>query len=169
MNCNEIKEALWNPAFQNQNTDVILAQYKLYIEMIDNVSERREKSNNFFLILNGAIITTMASLIGKYPNFFGKWQLLLLLIVLIGELYYWKQIIKSYEKLNQAKFQVVEELEEKLPARPYVKAEWKCVLKEGKEKNIYWPLTHVEGKIPWFFALLYVGLFITQTVNLCKF
>ena len=131
--------------------------------MADKISERREKANNFFLLLNGGICTIGIPLLDKYSAFLEKWQLLILfLIVLLAIAYYWYQIIKSYKKLNGAKFQIIEEFEEKLPARPYGKAEWRYLLREGKEKCVYSPLTDIETKIPLFFSGLYVILFVIQ-------
>lgn len=51
---------------------------------------------------------------------------------------------------------MVGEIETRLPASPYRKAEWETLLKEGRDRKVYWPLTHVEAKIPWIFAAAYL-------------
>ncbi|WIX92470.1 hypothetical protein [Amycolatopsis sp. DG1A-15b] len=46
-------------------------------------------------------------------------------------------------------------LEEQLPASPYWRAELQA-LGEGKDKVLYWPLTHLEQWLPVIFAVVYV-------------
>jgi hypothetical protein len=58
---------------------------------------------------------------------------------------------------------VVGALEERLPASPYRRAEWKA-LGEGKDPARYWPLTHLEQWIPLLFAATYVAGFIAVIV-----
>lgn len=161
MNERELKEALWNPSAQGGDAGLVFEQYRLCVQMADNTSERREKANKFFLALNGAVAAAAVPALGEYPDFFGAWQSVLTWAVLLVVVCCWGQIIRSYRKLNEAKFRVIGELEERLPARPYVKAEW-GLLQEGGKRSAYWPLTFLEGKIPWAFALLYTMLFATH-------
>jgi hypothetical protein len=54
---------------------------------------------------------------------------------------------------------VIGALEERLPACPYWRAEW-TALGKGKDKAIYWPLTHLEQWVPCVFALTYICGFL---------
>ena len=62
-------------------------------------------------------------------------------------------IIKSFRDLNTAKFKIIHELEEHLPAALYA-YEWQ-LLEEGKGRA-YWPTTHVEKWMPLLFLILHV-------------
>ena len=72
-------------------------------------------------------------------------------------------MVKSYGQLNTGKWQVVGVMEERLPASPWWRAEWQA-LGEGKDRSLYWPLTHIEKWVPLVFVLLYVGML---TIALC--
>ena len=62
-------------------------------------------------------------------------------------------------RVNSAKYTVIGVLEERLPASPYWRADWKA-LGEGRDKAKYWPMTHLEQWIPVIFAATYVAAFI---------
>jgi hypothetical protein len=136
----------------------ILEQYKTYVEMADRISARRALTNTFFLTLNTAVFT----LIGVFLQVHQKaatWLLVLPLIALLGECAAWYYLVRSYRQLNTVKYQVIGSLEERLPASPYWRAEWKA-LGEGTDRWKYWPLTHVEQWIPILFAATYLAGFI---------
>ncbi|WP_419150647.1 RipA family octameric membrane protein [Nocardia vinacea] len=60
---------------------------------------------------------------------------------------------------NSAKYLVVGALEERLPASPFWRAEW-WSLGEGKNRALYWPLSHIEQSVPRLFGLVYVSGFL---------
>lgn len=160
---NDISKILWNdtPARNGYGTDEqyrehILEQYKLYVEMADRISSRRDTANTFFLTLNGLALGAAGALIEKGYSLSQKWALIFPLLVLWLECFFWNRLINSFKQLNGVKFYVVGELETRLPASPYRKAEWETLLKEGKNPKVYWPLTHVEAKIPLIFAVAYL-------------
>ncbi len=159
----DISKILWNDnpvrngyANEDQYRDHVLEQYKLYVEMADRISSRRDIANTFFLTLNGAALGSAGVLIEKGFGFTEKWALFFPLLVLLLGCFFWNRLINSFRQLNGVKFYVVGELEMRLPASPYRKAEWETLLKEGKDRKVYWPLTHVEAKIPWIFAGAYL-------------
>lgn len=159
----DLGKVLWNDSLpQNgyqsadQYRDHILEQYKLYLEMADRISSRRDIANGFFLTLNGLILGTVGVLVDKGCALNLKWGLLLPLSVLLIECFFWWRLIISYKQLNGAKFQIIGELESRLPASPYGRAEWAGLLKQGTDKKVYWPLTHLESKIPLIFGVSYL-------------
>lgn len=87
------------------------------------------------------------------------WLLVLPLLALLIQCVAWFFLVHSYRQLNSAKYIVVGALEERLPASPYWKAEWRA-LGEGKDKAKYWPMTHLEAWIPAIFAAAYLVGFI---------
>lgn len=160
---NNLTTVLWNDtptqnSYQSdeQYREHILEQYKLFVEMADRISSRRDVANGFFLTLNSLILGAAGFLFEKQNLLFSKWLLLIPLGVLLLECFFWRKLITSYKQLNGAKFKIIGELETQLPSSPYGKAEWTYLLKEGRDRNVYWPLTHLESKIPAMFALMYI-------------
>lgn len=129
--------------------DHLLDQYKLYVEMADRVSARRQTANSYFLSINTAILGFVGYVTTKSAGD-QVWVLGLVGIVLS---YLWYRIIVSYRDLNSAKFKVVHEIEKRLPISPY-DAEWEA-MGRGKEPSLYHPLTHIEKGVPWVFLALH--------------
>ncbi len=127
----------------------LLDQYKLYVEMADRVSARRQTANSYFLSINTALLGFAGYLTTKDTGD-QNWLLGLVGIVLS---YLWYRIIVSYRDLNSAKFKVVHEIEKHLPISPY-DAEWEA-MGRGKVPSLYHPLTHVEKGVPWVFLALH--------------
>jgi hypothetical protein len=138
----------------------VFEQYKLFVEMADKVSGRRDIANTFFLTLNGLILSGGAAIVDRGLVFKSKWMLAFPYFILVLEVFFWWRLILSFKQLNGAKFQIVGELESRLPASPYGNAEWKHLLKEGKDRKVYWPLTHIETKIPCLFFFGYTAALI---------
>jgi len=140
--------------------DHALNQYRLYVEMADRISERREKANSFFLALNTAAVgvSTYLTLSRASAHALVEGSISLAGMTLC---YLWYRIISSYRDLNSAKFKVVHEMEAQLPFKPY-DAEWEAVGR-GKNKKLYLPFTHIEILVPWIFLLLHLLGFLVST------
>ena len=138
-------------------TEHLLEQYKLYINSHEKVSDRRQKTNEFFLGLNTALLAALGFIVGK----FGDSSVVLVLFALIAGMiicYFWYRIIYSYKGLNTGKFTVIHAIESRFPLSLY-DTEWD-VLGRGEDKEKYWPFSHIEIKIPWVFIILYIVIFI---------
>ena len=130
-----------------------LEQYKIYLHIFNSTSDRRQKSNEFFLGLNAAIIAILGYVETKIlPH--ASLVLILAPFIGIGICYSWYRIILAYRQLNRAKFRVIHETEAKLPLSLF-KTEWH-VLGRGKDKSKYYPLSQIEKNIP----LMFIGLYI---------
>lgn len=160
MDRKDIAEKLFHPESGNtKHTKHLLEQYKLYIHSHEKVSDRRQKTNEFFLGLNTALLATLGFIVGK----FGEATAILVSFALIAGIiicYFWYQIIYSYKGLNTGKFAVIHAIESKLPLSLY-DTEWE-VLGRGEDKAKYLPFSHIELKIPWVFMFLYAMIFATQ-------
>ena len=126
----------------------LLEQYKLYITSAENISNRRQTANAFFVTVN----TVLVSLVGYLDFGSDKSSSIYWLISVAGIAisYMWYRLIRSYKDLNSAKFKVIHEIEKNLPISPY-DAEWEAV-DRGKDSKLYLPFTHIEIYIPWVFA-----------------
>ncbi len=132
----------------------LLQQYKLYVEAADRVSARRATSNTFFLATNTALVTIMGFAI---PQLLDAQHSLWAMLYALGGIfltYYWTTIIKSYRQLNTAKFQVIHELEQRLPVKLY-DYEWE-LLGNGVNAAKYKQLTKVEQRVPYVFMAIYI-------------
>ncbi len=139
--------------------DHLLEQYKLYVQMADKISERRQSTNTFFLTVNTTLIAFLGVVAKLGTGDAAAYAPLpwVLTVSAAGVVlcYSWYRLVRSYKDLNSGKFKVVHALERKLPSSPY-DAEWVSV-GEGKDPKLYLPFTHVETKIPWVFVALYVA------------
>lgn len=138
----------------------LLEQYKLYVQSADNESARRVASGSYFLTLNTALI----ALYGIQSAIFGQsfWILLVPVLGVVISIFGY-QIIKSYRDLNKAKFEVIHELEQHLPAALF-DYEWKIV-EQGKGKS-YKLVTYLEQRIPIVFIALHSLIVVIHVYHL---
>jgi hypothetical protein len=147
-----IPESAYGPEYKPH----LLELYKLYVEMADHISDRREKANSFFLTINTALVALLAKdAFGSAPAT-PRFLEVLVPLAAVVLCYLWYRIIRSYRDINSAKFKVVHRIECLLPIRPY-DAEWETVGR-GKNANLYLPFTHIEIAVPWLFLTFHIIL-----------
>lgn len=142
----------------------LLEQYKLYVESADKISDRRQKTNEFFLGLNTGLVALLGFIATKLTGRPLEAVFACAGVAGIILCYCWYRIVHSYKGLNNGKFAVIHAIEKRLPLSLY-ETEWE-VLKRGEDRTVYWPFTHIELAVPWVFIGLYVvlliiGLFVT--------
>lgn len=161
MDQNEIEKKLFTSdsnKYGDKYIEHLLEQYKIYISAAGDISEQRQKSNEFFLGLNTALVALLGFVVTKTSNNEVTWLLALSSIAGITTCYLWYRIIMSYRGLNSGKYKIIHAIEARLPMALY-DTEWE-LLGRGKKKNLYWPFTHIEWKIPWIFIAIYSLLFL---------
>jgi hypothetical protein len=139
--------------------DHLLEQYKLSVQTSQQVSERRQNSNNYLLTLNSSLVTLFVVFLSTFGHH--RWNVLIPATGLVI-CFLWYSLVDSYKDLNKAKFAVIHELENQLPVALF-RHEWSVCGHNRKKKDkpvedMYVPLTHLERWIPWMFAVLYVVL-----------
>ena len=153
MNKNEnlfsVDENSYGPEYKNH----LFEQYKIFIQSVEKISDRRQQANNYFITINTALI----SLIGfsfqiKFFDGIPWIKFFLAFIGIIICVIFW-YLIRSYKQINTGKFAIIHEIEKYLPLALY-KYEWK-ILGEGKDKKKYYPFSHIELWIPCVFGLVY--------------
>lgn len=150
--------------FGDDYSKLLLEQYKLYVDTSTKVSERRAATQTFFLSANTLLATVYGLTAGKESTLapFGSWQWAIPLAGLVLALS-WFFLIRSYSSLNRAKFQVISEIEKRLPAQLFT-LEWDF-LEHGASRR-HFALTRVERLIPLTFALFFAGLIAHALVQL---
>lgn len=135
-----------NEPLTDREFDSLLRQWQVCVESADSVSRRRDTINGFFATLSVAMVTSATALWGN--------RAIPLLLVGCTVCIAWLLYIWSLKKLNTAKFSVIQELESKLPARPFAD-EWgylnSCKYAKG---------TTIERVLPVSFLVLYVAMFV---------
>lgn len=138
-----------------------LEQYRIYLRVMGTTVERRQRSNEFFLGINTAIMAVLGYIEAKGET--AHSGLIFSLVPFIGIVICrsWWQAMQSYRQLMKAKFRVVHHLEKKMPVALF-EAEWE-VLGKAKNKKLYYPLSLVEKDIPIIFILLYLIIFLANS------
>ncbi len=139
--------------------DHLLEQYKLYVESSQKVSEKRISTANYLLTVTSSLVTLFG--LALTISDVGAWLAVIPLAGLLVSLT-WYSLVVSYKNLNTAKFKVIHELEDYLPAALF-RYEWhSCEQGQGK---VYRPITHVERWIPLIFASVFL---ILGAYSLCR-
>ena len=146
----EVPEAPEYPAREKYQAH-LLEQYKLYVEMADRVSQRRQTANSYFLSINSALLAFVGYISSKDPT--STSYLALIGIAGIALSLLWFQIVCSYKNLNTAKYNLIHLIETRLPLNLFG-AEWDS-MGRGTDPKLYRPLSHVEQWVPWVFVALH--------------
>lgn len=132
--------------------DHLLEQYKLYVEMSDRVSQRRDQANRLYIALLTGLAAVLAIVVDA--DVFSNVEAVVFLIAgLVGAsvCLVWYLTIQAYRALNSGKFAVIHEIEQQLPIEGY-KKEWEIIRPvEGKPK--YFQLTRIEQFVPGIISI----------------
>lgn len=132
---------------------IYFEQYKLYIESIEKISDRRDSANKYFITINSSIFV-LAGLVIQYTHENKKLFLIGLCVLgLFISVIFW-YLINSYKQLNTGKFTMVHKIEQKLPLKLY-KDEWE-ILGKGKNRKKYYPFSHIERLISSLLGIYYL-------------
>lgn len=148
--------------------DHLLEQYKLYVEMVDRVSSRRNQMNSFYITLLSGLLAVITIVTNNEINQFQNinfQQASFLTISALGLLLCvsWYLNIQSYKNLNSSKFKVIYEIEEQLPFTCYIK-EWNY-LKKDKQYQGNLTQTKIEKILPIILSTPYIGLFLYSLLS----
>ena len=137
----------------------LLEQYKLYVEMADRVSQRRDQSNRFYV----TIVSALAAIVVVIARFgvpedgaSGALSDIGFLAIGLALSGVWWLNIRSYRTLNSAKFEIINRIEKRLPFAGYSE-EWE-ILRPPEGRKPYLQLTRVEQFVPLIFMALFALL-----------
>lgn len=139
---------------RENNDERIFNIYKMFADTTQHISECRQQSNNFYILLNTGIVAYNS----HFPSF-----LIIILGILINIV--WMLKITAYKDLNQAKFKVIEKLEKKFPVQVF--HDENEVLKSINHKS----LSYYEKCIPLIFIVVFSAIllhtYMDKIVNIC--
>ncbi|HEX8004124.1 MAG TPA: hypothetical protein VF519_15655 [Mycobacteriales bacterium] len=143
--------------------------YSLAVEMADRVSARRASANSFFLTLQTGLVAGLALFATRVSDSGGQAapdRFVLVVAAFAGVLLAgaWWLLLRSYRKLNSAKFTVINRIEQDhFTVRPFVD-EW-VVLRPNtdpptklKWRDRYAELGFIEQVTPVAFGVVYLVL-----------
>jgi hypothetical protein len=138
--------------------DHLIEEYKLYVQMADNVSARRSQANQFYISVLSILLAAVAlgpRVVGtRLPLGLQKAAYPALTLLGVALSVFWYSTIRSYRQLNSGKFKIVHEMESLLPFECYRK-EWD-ILGKGADHWLYLPITHVETWVPALLLVLFL-------------
>lgn len=134
-------------------TEQLLELYKIMVASSEQLIQRRQITNGFFITIIGAIIGATGFAV-KEKIITDSTALVLVLPTLIGLLMCrsWGNLIENYGKLNTGKFKVIHKIERQLDAQIFA-AEW-VALGKGMRKEKYQSFTTTEKNVPRYFSYL---------------
>ena len=135
-------ESVKKENYHGDYESTVLEQWKTCVDMANNNTEKRSNSNNIYITINAALLAVI--------SFSLDLKSVVLAIVGIVICVLWIKTIKSYKTLSSVKYDIVNEIEKKLPLRPYT-YEWDKLVREYK----YPRLTSIEKVMPWLFIILF--------------
>jgi hypothetical protein len=138
----------------------VLAQYKLAVEMADRVSARRGTANLFYLSIQTTLLTAagLTYTTTQHAPWYTTITVALTGCSISGA--WWRQL-QSYKLLNQAKFVVINAMEDQLPVKVF-SDEWE-ILKQ--QTSSYIELGAIERVVPWLFAVLQILLMVGRLIK----
>lgn len=140
---------------ENPDNQILFEQYKLFVEMANDVSERRDRTNKFYTTLMSLLLT----IFGIISSITKEWIIFILpLLIMILISWVWMKNIQSYSTLNRGKFDVINEIEKQLPAKGFT-IEWELM-----EVYKYQKLTKVEKKVPLIILIISIILTIALII-----
>jgi len=148
MSSTKNKIELMNENYGGNKNESLLKQYEMLVNSSEKVSSKRMNSNNFYLGVN----TTLFAVASYLSVLSRLWVVMIISFIGILLSLCWISSLTSYKKLNSAKFKIIHDLEEYLPARIFAK--------EDEYLNSYYTLTNLEKYIPYLFIILYSILII---------
>lgn len=153
-------------SFENTKDGEVFDLYKIMIESSEQLIQRRQITNGFFITLIGAIVAGCGFLI-KEKVVSDAGIIVLIFPMMIGILLCrsWGNLIENYGKLNAGKFKVIHRLEKQMSARVF-DAEW-VALGKGLRREKYQSFTTTERNVPSLFLVLMLSMlaFILLSVN----
>lgn len=138
--------------FPDADGSMLLKLYLYYAGQTEALINRRGANSRYFLTVNAGISSVTGALLELEPG--GTFWLAALPIAGIIVCAVWWLLTRSYRILTKARFDVITEMEARLPVAPYTD-EWQMI-KKGPAYSEYKSIARQEAIVPLVFVGLYV-------------
>lgn len=150
--------ALFNGKNMKKETtdEALLEQWGKCVDMANGISDKRISSNGMFLTIESALIALI--------TFTLDWKSLVLSVLGIVVGVFWCLSIRYYKHLNAVKYQIINAIEDKLPAAPF-REEWERLTQKkrnGKAKAR--SLSNYEMALPIILIVVFVACIIVACI-----
>lgn len=137
--------------------------YKIMVASSESLVARRQRTNTFFVAINGALVTGI-SLFLKGSGDVRPRALAIAVLLLVGIVLSvaWRSLILSFGQLNTGKFGIINRMESRLPAAIF-EAEWEA-LERGTNPKVYRTFTSREIWIPVALGVMYTIAAVVSTL-----
>lgn len=137
--------------------NILFEEYKLFVELMDRLAQRRDNMNKFYLTIISAIFAlnvAETSMINDH---------ILPAILGLALSTVWFIHIRSFRLLNRSKFKVIHEMEQQLPYACFDK-EW-LFIQDKEENGNYIFLSKIEQFVPVFMGSLFAVVFVNHLLT----
>lgn len=145
---------LFNDNLDELNKEALLEQYKLFLQTSEDLVNRRQSVNSFYISLSSALVAILGVL---FALDFGNKEKLIIgaAFCIIGIILSisWSRALTCYGNLNSSKMKIISSIEKRLPLSLF-DAEW-AALSDKLNKKKYVPFTESERMIPLLFGVVY--------------
>lgn len=156
---------LFNGAPGDLNQDALLEQYKLFLQTSEDLVNRRQNVNSFYISISSAIVAIMGFLfamdLGRMSELIIGFAFCIVGIILSIS---WSKSLACYGNLNSSKMKIISSIEKQLPLSLF-DAEW-AALSDKLNKKKYVSFTESEQTIPRLFGLLYCIVIVFIVISL---
>jgi hypothetical protein len=153
-----------NTNYETDHKDLLLEQYKMYVEMHDRISARRNQVNSFFISLLSGLLAIFS--IASNQDQMVKFPLIGLVVGFLGSILciLWNFNIRAYRRLVERKIQIILEMEEFLPFYCYNKESH--LREQDLTEKTYLRPTSIEQCVSFIFGIVYIVLMIYSLFDL---
>lgn len=150
---------LFNGIPSELNQEALLEQYKLFLQTSEDLVNRRQNVNSFYLSISSAIVAIMGVVFAMDFDYFSE-MIIGLACCVVGLILSvsWAKSLSCYGNLNSSKMKIISSIEKQLPLSLF-DAEW-AALSDKLNKKKYVSFTESEQIIPRLFGLLYLLVII---------
>lgn len=155
---------LFNASPTEMNQEALLEQYKLFLQTSEDLVNRRQNVNSFYISISSALVAVMGALLALdfSPN---AKMIVGFVFGVIGVILSisWSKILVCYGNLNSSKMKIISSIEKQLPLSLF-DAEW-AALSDKLNKKKYVSFTESEQIIPRLFCVAYLFVMVIITVS----
>jgi hypothetical protein len=147
------KELLMTQTKHDNESNIILEQYKMLVESINKINDTRESSNGFWVATNGVGVSILAYLRDSHNIGQKQISILLLTLIILGIIFSlsWISYLSSIKKALDVRCDILVKLENSLPVPIFSK-----VFFLSNEKTSKAELTVKEMLVPGLFFISYI-------------